>query len=37
VPNFIDPVRGLSLRQMWQAHPQYGDAFDTIELAERTP
>ena len=33
-PEFIDPVRGLSLRQMWQAHPQHGDVFDTVELAD---
>lgn len=33
-PDFIDPVRGLSLRQMWQAHPQRGDVFDTVELAD---
>jgi len=33
-PDFVDPVRGLSLRQMWQAHPQHGDTFDTIELAD---
>ncbi len=31
-PEFIDPVRGLSLRQMWQAHPQHGHAFDTVAL-----
>ena len=31
-PDFIDPVRGLSLRQMWQAHPQHGHAFDTVAL-----
>ncbi len=33
-PDFVDPVRGLSLRQMWQAHPQHGEAFDVVELAE---
>ena len=31
-PDFIDPVSGLSLRQMWQAHPQHGEAFDSVEL-----
>ena len=31
-PDFIDPVRGLSLQQMWQQHPQHGQAFDTVEL-----
>ena len=31
-PDFIDPVRGLSLQQMWQQHPQYGQTFDTVAL-----
>ncbi|MGB3392654.1 MAG: 2-amino-4-hydroxy-6-hydroxymethyldihydropteridine diphosphokinase [Stenotrophomonas sp.] len=33
-PEFVDPVRGLTLRQMWQAHPQHGDVFDSVELAQ---
>ncbi|MCL7715039.1 2-amino-4-hydroxy-6-hydroxymethyldihydropteridine diphosphokinase [Stenotrophomonas mori] len=36
-PDFIDPVRGLSLRQLWDAHPQHGDAFDTVDLAAPGP
>ena len=33
-PEFVDPVQGLTLRQMWQAHPQHDAVFDSIELAE---
>jgi len=31
-PDFIDPVRKQTLWEMWQAHPQYGQAFDVLEL-----
>lgn len=31
-PDFVDPVRRITLREMWQAHPQFGQAFDTLEL-----
>lgn len=27
-PDFVDPVQGRSLRDLWQAHPQCGDAFE---------
>jgi len=33
-PEFVDPVQQRTLAQMWRAHPQYGDAFDTVELQE---
>ena len=31
-PAFIDPVRGLSLAQMWAEHPQFGQDFDVVAL-----
>jgi 2-amino-4-hydroxy-6-hydroxymethyldihydropteridine diphosphokinase len=31
-PEFIDPVRGLSLAQMWAEHPQFGQDFDVVAL-----
>ncbi len=31
-PDFTDPVSGLTLAQMWQAHPQHGEAFDSVAL-----
>ncbi len=31
-PEFIDPVRGLSLAQMWAGHPQFGQDFDVVAL-----
>lgn len=31
-PQFVDPVSGLSLSALWQAHPQYGEAFETVPL-----
>ncbi len=33
-PDFVDPVQGLTLARMWREHPQFGDAFDVVELAE---
>ncbi|UXA50344.1 2-amino-4-hydroxy-6-hydroxymethyldihydropteridine diphosphokinase [Xanthomonas prunicola] len=31
-PDFIDPLSGQTLAALWQAHPQYGSAFTTVEL-----
>ncbi|MFC6840492.1 2-amino-4-hydroxy-6-hydroxymethyldihydropteridine diphosphokinase [Xanthomonas theicola] len=31
---FVDPVSGRSLGALWQAHPQFGDAFEVVELDE---
>jgi len=31
-PDFIDPVQQRTLAQMWQEHPQYGHAFETVDL-----
>lgn len=31
-PDFIDPVRQLTLRSMWQAHPQFAERFETLPL-----
>lgn len=31
-PDFIDPVSGQSLAELWRAHPQYGQAFEAIQL-----
>ncbi len=31
-PDFVDPVTKLSLRQMWQAHPQFSEVFETLPL-----
>ncbi|MCD9088201.1 2-amino-4-hydroxy-6-hydroxymethyldihydropteridine diphosphokinase [Stenotrophomonas sp. SY1] len=31
-PDFVDPVQKLTLAQMWQQHPQHGQAFDTVAL-----
>ena len=32
-PAFIDPVQQRSLAQLWRDHPQYGHAFETVDLA----
>ncbi len=32
-PAFIDPVQQCSLAQLWRDHPQYGQAFETVDLA----
>ncbi|WP_313401359.1 2-amino-4-hydroxy-6-hydroxymethyldihydropteridine diphosphokinase [Stenotrophomonas sp.] len=32
-PAFIDPVQQRSLAQLWRDHPQYGQAFETVDLA----
>ena len=34
-PDFVDPVQGRTLAQLWQAHPQHGAAFEVVELAEQ--
>lgn len=31
-PDFVDPVRKLTLRQMWQVHPQFAEEFETLPL-----
>ena len=31
-PRFIDPIRGHTLQQLWDAHPQHGEAFTAVEL-----
>ena len=31
-PDFVDPVTGRSLQAMWQDHPQFGQAFETVAL-----
>lgn len=31
-PAFVDPLSGKTLAALWQAHPQYGSAFATVEL-----
>ncbi len=31
-PAFVDPLSGRTLAALWQAHPQYGSAFTTVEL-----
>jgi 2-amino-4-hydroxy-6-hydroxymethyldihydropteridine diphosphokinase len=30
--DFIDPVSGRSLAQLWQAHPQFGQTIETVLL-----
>ncbi|MFA1260715.1 2-amino-4-hydroxy-6-hydroxymethyldihydropteridine diphosphokinase [Xanthomonas axonopodis pv. fascicularis] len=36
-PDFIDPLSGQALATLWQAHPQYGSAFATVELDAAAP
>lgn len=31
-PDFVDPLSGRSLAQLWQAHPQHGEAFEVVPL-----
>lgn len=33
-PEFVDPVSGLSLATLWQAHRQYADAFEVVPLGD---
>ncbi|AOY68372.1 2-amino-4-hydroxy-6-hydroxymethyldihydropteridine diphosphokinase [Xanthomonas euvesicatoria pv. euvesicatoria] len=36
-PDFVDPLSGQTLAALWQAHPQYGSAFATVELDAAAP
>ncbi|AEO40996.1 2-amino-4-hydroxy-6-hydroxymethyldihydropteridine diphosphokinase [Xanthomonas perforans] len=36
-PDFVDPLSGQALAALWQAHPQYGSAFATVELDAAAP
>ncbi|MBV6883912.1 2-amino-4-hydroxy-6-hydroxymethyldihydropteridine diphosphokinase [Xanthomonas euvesicatoria] len=36
-PDFVDPLSGQTLAALWQAHPQYGSAFATVELEAAAP
>ncbi|HBK46144.1 MAG TPA: 2-amino-4-hydroxy-6-hydroxymethyldihydropteridine diphosphokinase [Xanthomonadaceae bacterium] len=31
-PDFVDPVSGRTLDQLWRAHPQHGQHFDVVAL-----
>jgi 2-amino-4-hydroxy-6-hydroxymethyldihydropteridine diphosphokinase len=31
-PDFVDPVRGTTLAEMWSAHPEHGVPMDTVAL-----
>ena len=31
-PTFVDPVRGVSLAELWRAHPDYNAPLDTVAL-----
>ncbi|MBB5880573.1 2-amino-4-hydroxy-6-hydroxymethyldihydropteridine diphosphokinase [Xanthomonas arboricola] len=31
-PDFVDPLSGQTLAALWQAHPQHGVAFTTVQL-----
>jgi 2-amino-4-hydroxy-6-hydroxymethyldihydropteridine diphosphokinase len=31
-PYFVDPIRGRTLQQLWDAHPQRGVEFPVVEL-----
>jgi len=31
-PDFVDPVRGTTLAEMWRAHPEHGAPMDTVAL-----
>jgi len=33
-PDFIDPLSGRSLAQLWRAHPQHGEAFAPVALGD---
>ncbi|MBN6151727.1 2-amino-4-hydroxy-6-hydroxymethyldihydropteridine diphosphokinase [Xanthomonas sp. AmX2] len=32
--DFVDPVSGRTLGALWQAHAQFGEAFEVVELRE---
>lgn len=36
-PDFVDPIRGVSLAQLWAAHPQHATPPERIELALLAP
>lgn len=36
-PAFVDPVSGLTLAQLWQAHPQHDAHFEVVALAPALP
>lgn len=36
-PDFVDPLSGQTLAALWQAHPQYGSVFATVELDAAAP
>lgn len=29
-PDFVDPVQGRTLRELWRAHPQFGAGFERV-------
>ncbi|KGQ18327.1 2-amino-4-hydroxy-6-hydroxymethyldihydropteridine pyrophosphokinase [Lysobacter dokdonensis DS-58] len=31
-PAFVDPVRNVSLADLWRAHPEFGDTLETVAL-----
>ena len=31
-PAFVDPVRKVTLAELWRAHPDFGDALETVAL-----
>ena len=31
-PDFVDPVRGVSLSELWRAHPDHDAHLDTVAL-----
>lgn len=31
-PDFVDPVSGRALAELWRGHPQYGEAFEVVSL-----
>lgn len=33
-PEFVDPLSGRTLLALWQAHPQHGQAFETVALID---
>lgn len=32
-PDFVDPLSGRTLAQLWRAHPDFGRALEVVELA----
>jgi 2-amino-4-hydroxy-6-hydroxymethyldihydropteridine diphosphokinase len=31
-PEFVDPIRGVTLAELWKAHPDRDDAFSVVVL-----